>query len=87
MSEMPFGYEMLQDPDFVYEFMQDVNRMMKHNFELVQHVHRVEVELSQIREAAFEIAYFAGKGKHRIARRKYRKLVRNGRSWQPILLT
>ena len=42
MPEMPFGYDLLQDPDVAHEFISDVNRLMKRNCELYGALTRAE---------------------------------------------
>lgn len=39
---MPFGYEMLQDPDVVKEFIGDVGKLMKRNCELYANLIRAD---------------------------------------------
>jgi hypothetical protein len=84
MSEMPYGYEMMQDPDIVHGFMQDVNRMMEQNFELLEFIQDLQNELSDVREAAFQIAVTAAHGNKRRARRLYRKNIGRRASWRSI---
>lgn len=84
MSEMPYGYEMLQDPDVVYGFMQDVSRMMEQNCELLEFIQDLQEELNDVREAAFQIAVAAANGRKRHARRLYRRTLGRRASWRSM---
>ena len=83
MADDPFGYEMLQDPDVVVEFMTDIKRMMQHNEILIHHYNVIVEELEEMRNNAFQIAYLTGKGKTRRARRIYRRQMKD-RVWLPM---